>query len=631
MLRRILLYYCLFNVAFGKPNQEKLKEFIRSQGSNVEFSCTSFGFPSEIICGNETAEKALCDFLIETKDTEIPSVIQSHKEVWTMPMHRTPEEFRACFLKYSREASAKELALLQEYGVEQVRIIDSDSIVNCLPEDLQQEVLRVKAMLEAYQRAIWRVRPLWVRIEEAMLEGVPCDKFFLKRIQEIADKCAEARVLRKEDEATKAGTPLEDDAVIALYESIRSDLLPKLKSALRNEKTAWETFLREEIAPLHLQWLEASLEDLRAVKQWYDYICGWFSELCIKPTHLVKIYKKVKVRSLLEFENPEKLILLHVFPCFMDLTTIECFKKELYKAFLAIVAEPSDYVEFLGPAPKENVVKILSLSFVLLKNLQFPADYTYYAHNLSEKFSLLSDDPYYSDSISGGKGKLLRFLLCALYDRLGIVWDYSLVGNMDSPLEKNLFHFLEPTSQDVATVQVPLSNRRLFFKDDIHDTDYPLEMPLQKFYNVTQMSLLHGGSEYIWQNVGFASIDDSIYVNRIRIGKTMRRMGIMDHIEASLCSETPSPFLANLVRYHPIIKEVWTVKEAIDSMRRFPQRPKTLLRSLIEGDCHLLHSECDGVLKSCPEYKVWDIWLQLLNCCHEVSTIRWCIEQFCIF
>ena len=518
MIKRILLWVLLFNmqVVFGAIKQSSLKDFTEEHEEDIDVGYTSFGAPEYVVSKTENGKKIEETFLLSNQGFYADIPIYGIRSV---PTKRPPEESHVHFLEYSREASPKELAPLRKYGVEHLRIIDFDSIIKGLPEEPQQEILHVKAMLEAYQRAIWQGGPLWLRIEDAMLEGVSCDGFFLKGVQEIAGKCAEVLVSGKVDEATKTGTPLEDDAVEALYESTRSSLTKELKSALWGENTVWEVFMCEKITPLHLPWLEASLEDLRAVKQWYDYILRWFERISICPTRRVAVYSQEGIVSDEIFGEQPNLRFEGNFLCEMNPETIEAFRKEFRKDFLKLLLGSIKATPY---SPVKCKPEFLVLSLVLLKDLEFSTDYGYYASNLMERLCLALDDMYdkqrgykHSEDVSEA---LCGFLSFALYDRLGIMWDYSLVGNLDSALEERLFKLLKAPS-GMAPVQLSGDALRLWF-GLCEASSETIEMEPQKFYNLIQMVTLHGGPENIWTGVGFASIDGCVYVNRMIMGQS---------------------------------------------------------------------------------------------------------------
>ena len=518
MIKRILLWILLFNmqVVFGAIKQSNLKSVTEEHKEDMDVGYTSFGAPEYVVSKTENGKKIGGEFLLSNQGfyAEIPIY-----GIRSVPTKRTPEESRACFLKYSREASPEELALLREYDVEHLRIIDFDSIVKGLPEELQQEIFRVKAMLEACQGAIVQGGQLWLGIEEAMLKGASCDEIFLKGIQEIAGKCAESLASGKVDEATKAGTYLEEE-----YESIRSSLTEELKSALWGENTVWEAFMREKITPLRLSWLEASLGDLRAVKQWYDYILRWFKEISICPTRRVAVYAQEGIVSGKSSVKQADLRFEGNFLCEMNSETIEAFKKEFRKDFFRLLFESIKATPY---SLVECKPEFLVLSLVLLRGQEFSTDYGYYASNLTERLRLALDDMYnkeqqgYDSSLKHPKEvseALCGFLSFALYDRLGIMWDYSLVGNLDSPLEDRLFKLLK-APLGMAPVQLSGDTLRLWF-GLCEESSETIEMEPQKFYNLIQIVALHGSPENIWTGVGFASIDGCVYVNRMIMGQS---------------------------------------------------------------------------------------------------------------
>ena len=157
-------------VAFGMlSSQEEIEAFIAAQGENIEVKRTLAGFPKEIILKNEIAEEALMVLGSSHGDT-----MPLPEEEYPTPPDRTPDERRACFEKYSRPASAEERALVAEWDVKDLRIVDFNSIVEGLDDEAQKaEALCLikkeneKALLGAIDRWVdkCRVRSThWLKI-----------------------------------------------------------------------------------------------------------------------------------------------------------------------------------------------------------------------------------------------------------------------------------------------------------------------------------------------------------------------------------------------------------------------------------------------------------------------------------
>ena len=577
MIKQMLLWVLLFNmqVVFGFFTEENLKDFIEKNKDDIRVRRTSFGFPKCIVLKNEKAKEAWEAFLRSMPDGDGEPPIYGIRSV---PTKRTLDESKKCFWDCSREASPKELALVHEYGVEYVRIIDLDSIVNGLPEELQQEVFRVRAMLEAYQRAIGQGGSLWLRIEDAILEGVSCNEFSLEKIDEIVNKCTEAEVSGKREEATKAGTLLEK----------------------------WK-------ADLHLTGLETSLEDLRAVKQWYDYIHEWFNEISICLTRRVAVYVQEGTVSD-EFSGEQADLRFEGnFLCKMNPETIGNFRKEFRKDFLNV------FLESIKATPYGEVKckpEFFVLCLVLLKDLEFSADYGYYASNLTERLRLALDDMYMeqqnydrvpecSENVSEA---LCGFLSFALYDRLGIMWNYSLVGDLDLPLEQRLFGLLKAPS-DMAPVQLSSDTVRLWFGLN-EATSETVEMDAQKFYNLIQMVTLHGGPENIWTGVGFASIDGCVYVNRMIMGQSSYvlpyyRHKFSCHTLLSMDKFGIGPKISEKIR-------TFFQKSTPDSIREILEKveKRVNVSKPWNGPMQVGYRDEKALYEIC---KPWIVWLQLVS------------------
>lgn len=183
MIKKLSLYGLCFNLgaAFATPpTQAELEAFIATQGDNVKVKRTLFGAPDRITLKNEAAYKAWEAFSKWHRDSSgswsyppadlekcdgVPGTTakMSGEECINLANIRsifknyTPEERRACFLKYSKEATAEELALVAGWDVSGLRIVDFDSIVDGLDCEVQkEEARRLMANDEALGAAINR-------------------------------------------------------------------------------------------------------------------------------------------------------------------------------------------------------------------------------------------------------------------------------------------------------------------------------------------------------------------------------------------------------------------------------------------------------------------------------------------
>ena len=181
MIKKLSLYGLCFNlgVAFATPpTQADLEAFIATQGDNIKVKRTSFGVPDRIRLKNEAAYEAWVAFSEGYHDRNLrfwSSHITSEEDEdsaetssetsekmgpalmdWSFIFEdHTPEERRESFRKYSREATAEELALVAGWDVKRLRIVDFDSIVNGLYREAQkEEARRLMADEDALEEAI---------------------------------------------------------------------------------------------------------------------------------------------------------------------------------------------------------------------------------------------------------------------------------------------------------------------------------------------------------------------------------------------------------------------------------------------------------------------------------------------
>ena len=195
MIKKLLMYglYFSLSVAFGYPTQVALETFLVDHGDKIEVAYEAVGeckFPVKVILKDEDAKKTWKGFSkqhggyfqyevpseeqVETpavaseedkmvaaapQDLEValggdpvetiesaansdegPEGIAEPANYYLEPKERTEAEMRACFLKYSREATEAELALVAGWGVKGLRFVDFDSIINGLDDKTQKEI-----------------------------------------------------------------------------------------------------------------------------------------------------------------------------------------------------------------------------------------------------------------------------------------------------------------------------------------------------------------------------------------------------------------------------------------------------------------------------------------------------------
>ena len=600
-----LLIVC--QIVFGTSSQEQLEKFIEEQGEAIKVFRTSFGFPDCIVLKTEDNLKALEEFLDTTLDTEethnFGKQRYSGSRVWAIPMDYTPEERRKYFLKYSRKASSEELNLVSKYGVENLRIVDFDSIIDGLDRKQEFLCLREISQFTYYNR----------RREDIVHRALKQSAFADHWLNSVVARFTDTLVGQKEQEDNAKGIFWCEDSYAGMWRATREFLLdgfegrnPEVapsrsirafvKSEFReiyksitliseNPEAGSDSFVEKWMFPGHLK------EDLRIEEKcfrWYNYLYNWFNELRVGGTHCVTVYK--------ENGEWEELSYIGRFPCLMSPETIEIFKKELQNDILELFYKAAE--DRTGGTvfyKSDYKMDCLILFLLLLKNMEFPADYAYHAYNqMAQRYIALKQGPrnpksWYIIEDEGSHDKIRReqksredhldelyeFLRVALYDYLGIRWHYSLVGNLDLPLEKGLFGFRDVPSEIGSIPYRRVSKEALqFLLDRYEDDGIPVEFSPKRFYSLAQMSILMDGSEKVWEDVGFANVDNCIYVNRtkkhnyeeLRLRKGNAEWGL-GRPEVRLWSRFFSDFIYNL-----------------------PKKP---------------------IKESLPEYKLWVVWLQL--------------------
>ena len=242
MIKKLSLYGLCFNlsVAFGYPTQATLEKFLAAQGDKIKVVREAIGkcnFPIKVILKDEDAKKAWKGFskqhggyfqyeISSEKQVETSEVTsKENKEVGSLSTEaqslevasevnqagraesiensaeasedvadseeyyypnfkkRTEEEMRACFLKYSREATEAELASVAGWGVKGLRFVDFDSIVSGLDDETQKEEARrlIKEENEVLSEAIDK----WV--EEREVRSTYSLKIFISGEEEPVD------------------------------------------------------------------------------------------------------------------------------------------------------------------------------------------------------------------------------------------------------------------------------------------------------------------------------------------------------------------------------------------------------------------------------------------------------------
>ena len=461
MIKKISLYGLCFNlgVAFAAlPTQADLEAFIAAQGDSVKVKRTSFGVPDRITLKTEAAEETWAEFSERYRKRDFSfwnshvgseedeglaeATLEASEErgaalmEWSFIFRdRTPEERRACFLRYSREATLEELALVAGWGVRGLRIVDFDSIVNGLEREAQKE---------------------------------------------------EAR-------------------------------------RLMTDETALE-----------------------------EAIIQWASKHYTNSIHKAEIF----IHDYLYANTPSEKVRIHIgdFPYRLSPEAVATFRGQLSAALRAM----SHY---------ESTRKILVLALVLLKDWKIEA-------------CTLPN----IDHRSAGLLSLAYDLQEKLYNLLGIYGHYSILGNLGSALERDLFR-LGNSPTGAESVRIPSALFQRLFYENYSDSSLDLiEIPQQKFFRAAQMALLWFRLEEIWYRIGFANVDDVIYVNR------MADMNLL---------KNPAIFRGGTQRFTDL-KSLFGLDMDLSSYPLVDQ----FLRSMD------LAAETD--LRSlCPTLEAWKVWLQL--------------------
>ena len=172
-----------------------------------------------------------------------------------------------------------------------------------------------------------------------------------------------------------------------------------------------------------------------------------------------------------------------------------------------------------------------------------------------------------------------------LYNLLGICGRYSILGNLDSSLERDLFRFLERLPAGAEPVKIPSGLFQRLFCENYSDSNLDLiEISQQKFFRAAQMALLWFNLEEIWYEIGFASVDDVIYVNR------MSRMNLL---------KTPVIFLGGVQNFTDL-KRLFGLDIDLST--------HPLLKRFLT-DMNLTVAE--NLPSLCPTREAWNVWLQL--------------------
>lgn len=596
MCKKVSFYGLLIvcQIVYGIPRQEQLEKFIEEQGEDIKVFRTSFEFPDCIVLKTEDNLKALKEFLDTTQDTE-----ETHNPgsgVWAIPMDYTPEERRKCFFKYSRKASPEDLSLVSEYGVENLRIVDFDSIINGL--DRKQDFL----CLREIGRFVYDIDCRVNTVHRALKQSAFADNW----LNSVVARFTDALVRQKEQEDNAKGIFLDEDSYAGMWRATREFVLTGFEGRNPEVAPSWgiRAFVKSESREIYKnvtlmpenpetgsdsfveKWMfSCPLKEEEKCFRWYNYLHNWFNELRIGDTHCVMVYK--------ENGEGEELSYMGRFSCLMSPETIENFKKELQNDILDLFMQARKHSCYVTSDYK---IDFLFLSLFLLKNIEFPADYAYHAYNRmarrtialerGPRYPLSLDEEYHEiereqKSREDHLDELYEFLNVALYDYLGIRWHYSLVGNLGLPLEKGLFGFGMFSSEIDLSLTASEEALRLLLDRWFKYDGIPVEISPKRFYGLAQMSVLMGGSEKIWEDVGFANVDDCIYVNRIKKhGRNYgpRRWRFYDSIDKNI---------------------EWFIRNSkVPSLRKL----------LVGFRCSLAPEKHTEAL---PEYELWVTWLQL--------------------
>ena len=175
----------------------------------------------------------------------------------------------------------------------------------------------------------------------------------------------------------------------------------------------------------------------------------------------------------------------------------------------------------------------------------------------------------------------LQDMLC---NQLGICGKYSILGDLGSALERDLFR-LGSLPVGAEPVEVPSALfQRLFYENYSDDSLDWVEIPQQKFFRAARMSLLWFRLEEIWYSIGFANVDDVIYVNR------MAGMNLL---------KTPAIFRGGSQRF-------------TDSKRLFGLDIDLSSYPLVDQFLRDMDLTVTKDLRAlCPTLDAWKVWLQL--------------------
>lgn len=151
----------------------------------------------------------------------------------------------------------------------------------------------------------------------------------------------------------------------------------------------------------------------------------------------------------------------------------------------------------------------LVLSLVLLKDLKFTISTGCWFYENNIEFQIDGENLF-----------MLLQSLChelnhALHWYLGIEGHYSLLGDLDSVFEQDMFRF-ETLPLEKDFIRLPPTLACSLWHECYYSsiTDF-VEISQQRFYRLSQMALPWDNLEEIWNIIGFANVDDCIYVNRM--------------------------------------------------------------------------------------------------------------------
>ena len=172
----------------------------------------------------------------------------------------------------------------------------------------------------------------------------------------------------------------------------------------------------------------------------------------------------------------------------------------------------------------------------------------------------------------------------ALHCHLGIEGRYSLVGDLGSVFERDVFRF-EALPVDKAPIRITSGLISYFFHENggVNAPDF-VEIPQHKFYRAAQVSLPWDSFEETWNIIGFANVDDCIYVNR---------MSDLNYMKIpALFHGRDTKFTDRLDRDYPFI-----------DLSQYPSI-HSFLEKMEETVTH-------HIADLCPTPEAWKIWLRL--------------------